>query len=172
VDQVRTGMAAQAAARIQERESKFWATLDSLAPDWRAINTRQDWLSYLDLKVPGSGLPRQAFVDDAVRALDAPRLAEIIQEFKAAMGWTQGNGTGQGNAQPQGQFTPAASAQAAPRAQRAAGTDPGKDPSKRVYTLAEMEQFRSDVARGKIRPEDAAAISREHIAAVREGRVA
>jgi hypothetical protein len=65
-------------------EQQFYASLGGLVPDWEKINKDQRWLEWLAEVDPVYGAQRQAALDLARTNLDAQRVANVFNAFKAA----------------------------------------------------------------------------------------
>lgn len=74
------GVDDQMAATTQER---FLAQLSSKVADWETINQDQGFLAWLGEADPIYGMPRQAALDSAAKALDVDRTASIFLAYKA-----------------------------------------------------------------------------------------
>ena len=157
----------QAVAQRQAASSEqaFWADLTQAVPTWREVNDNQDFQSWLLAADPLTGITRQTYLDDAQRALDAPRVGNF---FRA---WLESTGQA-AVAQPTGrassselekQVTPGRS-----RSTGAPATNKG-----RVYAPADITTFFNDVRSGKYkgREPERDRIERDIFAAQRENRI-
>ena len=63
-------------------EAQMFTQLDGLVSDWQTINQSPKWLNWLGLADPMSGMQRQVLLDNALKAFDATRVANIITSFK------------------------------------------------------------------------------------------
>lgn len=138
-------------------EQAFYATLDSLVPDWRAVNENPDWLAWLNEVDPVYDVPRQAALDRAFGKKNAPQVATIFKAYKATI-----------------PAIPAPSSlanQVAPSG--AASVAPTAAPAKPFFSEKSITDFYRDLGQGrwKGRETEAAAIEAEINSAVAEGRV-
>lgn len=127
----------------QSREDQYYAVLETLVPDYQAINARQDWLAWLDEKDPVYGVPRQAALDQAFAALDARQTANIFKAFLASR-----------PAAPAAPVDTLAS-QVTPSAVANAGATVHSPQAEPVYSEKSITDFYNDVARGKYRGREA-----------------
>lgn len=112
----------QVAAGAKDR---FMQQLSAAVPDWQAVNTDHGFLAWLGETDPVYGLPRQAGLDHAYQNLDAGRVAQIFERYKALSETTR---TPQQSLQ----------SQVAPSSSRA-GTQVNTDPlNGRIWTNAEI----------------------------------
>lgn len=135
------------------RQSQFYATLGQLVPDYEQINVSEPWLNWLANVDSVYGVPRQAALDAAVKRLDAPRVAEIFKEFKAAM-------------------KPSAADQVQPNSYSGPGA-PQATPARQLISQKAVQQFYTDVSRGRYRGREAEAdrLEAEINLAISEGRI-
>ncbi len=139
------------------REQQFYATLDSLVPDWREVNVNERWLAWLAEVDPVYGAPRQAALDAAYSQMNAPQVANVFKAYKATI-----------------PPTPAPSSlanQVAPSS--AASAVPVASPAKPFVSEKAINDFYRDLGRGAYagRDAEAKAIEAEINSAVAEGRV-
>ena len=73
--------AAEAERSQQARQRQFFDELDEAAPNWREINARQDWLTWLGQMDPRTGQLRQAALSTAEARGDAKAVAEVVNTF-------------------------------------------------------------------------------------------
>lgn len=146
-------------------EQRFWADLQTAVPDWQEINSSQEFQSWLLEVDPLTGIPRQTYLDDAQRTMDARRVANFFTAWKGM--------TGSSNAR-----TPAASQsaselerQVAPGKGRSGGTKTQGEA--KTYTSADIKKFFADVQKGRYRGKETERdrIERDIFAAQREGRI-
>lgn len=157
----------QAVAQRQAASSEqaFWADLTRAVPTWREVNDNQDFQSWLLAADPLTGITRQTYLDDAQRALDAPRVGNF---FRA---WL--DSTGQAAvAQPTGRASSSElEKQVTPGRSRSTGA-PASNKG-RVYAPADITTFFNDVRSGKYkgREPERDRIERDIFAAQRENRI-
>ena len=65
-------------------EQQFYATLNTLTPDWEETNQDKRWLSWLAETDPVYGSARQAALDNAHQQMDVQRVANVFKAFKSA----------------------------------------------------------------------------------------
>lgn len=160
----------QAVAQRQQvsAEQKFWADLSATVPNWREINDRQEFQSWLLDVDPLTGITRQTYLEDAQRALDARRVSNFF------LTWLEKSGQASVAQSAERAPPPAASElekQVSPGRSRSTGTSQaGKE---RTYTPDDINKFYNDVRSGKYKGRDAdrARIERDIFAAQREGRI-
>jgi hypothetical protein len=147
-------------------EQQFWADLSRLAPNFRAVNDHPDFQTWLLQSDPLTGITRQTYLDDAQRALDAPRVANFFRAWLEFTGQAVAHSAGQ---------TPNPSSelekQVAPGRTRSAGTP--QTNKGRVYAPQDIQKFFNDVRAGKYkgREQERDRIERDIFAAQRENRI-
>lgn len=137
-------------------EQQFMVTLKGLVPDWETINTDTRWLKWLAEVDPVYGSNRQAALNQAREALDAQRVANVFNAFKAAH-----------PAKPQDSLAN----QVAPSG---AASPPQAGPKDApILSSKFVERFYNEVAKGRYvgREEEASRIDAEINLAAREGRI-
>lgn len=157
----------------QTAEEIFLARLKEAVPNYVAINSDPNFLSWLAEIDEVYGVPRQSALTAAANALDADRVAKVFKAFIAT----------------QPANTPAAQAVAAPAAPAAPSTvaselerqiapstvAPSPSPTSQVTTfrVADVQAFYNDVRLGKYRgrEQEAAAIEARINTALAEGRI-
>ena len=148
--------------QTQTAEQTFWSELSSAVPSWREINDNQDFQAWLLEIDPLSGMPRQAFLEDAQRNMDARRAAGFFTSWPGAQSPAQNT-------------SPKASTelerQVAPGKGRS-GPSPTSNTAK-TYTKADITKFFDDVRFGKFKGKEETrdAIEQDIFAAQREGRI-
>lgn len=146
-------------------EQRFWADLQTAVPDWQDINGSQEFQAWLLEVDPLTGIPRQTYLDDAQRNMDARRVANFFTAWKGM--------TGSSNARTPTAAQPASELerQVAPGKGRSGGAKPQGEA--KTYTSEDIKKFFSDVQKGKYRGKEAERdrIERDIFAAQREGRI-
>lgn len=146
-------------------EQRFWADLQTAVPDWQDINSSQEFQSWLLEVDPLTGIPRQTYLDDAQRTMDARRVANFFTAWKGM--------TGKSDARTPAAPQPATELerQVAPGKGRSGGTKTQGEA--KTYTSDDIKKFFSDVQKGKYRGKEAERdrIERDIFAAQREGRI-
>jgi hypothetical protein len=152
------------------RESLF-QSLDSKVPNWRDLNENPDFLSWLSLPDPFSGVIRQVMLTQAFERNDSPRVAAFFNGFLAQEAAVGPGTTSAPDPVATTKKVPLEKLAAPGRAKSAATTEvPAEKP---LITRSDIEQFYADVRRGlyKGKDDEKLAIEREISAAAREGRV-
>jgi hypothetical protein len=137
-------------------EQQFIVTLTNLVSDWQTINVDPRWLKWLAEVDPIYGSNRQAALNQAREALDAQRVANVFNAFKAAF-----------PAKPQDSLAN----QVAPSG---AATPPQTGPvAAPILSSKFVEKFYNEVAKGRYvgREAEANRIDAEINQAAREGRI-
>ncbi len=134
----------------QDAQARFWATLEELVPDFRAINANPAFLAWLSEIDPMSGAARQQLLANAQHALDPYRVATIFRSFTGAA--------------PKKPTIPDELVQ--PRQSRAAPAEPS---AAKVWTRGEISQFYRDKA--SMPADKAAALEADIFAAQAQGRI-
>lgn len=137
-------------------EQQFYATLNTLVPDWEQVNQDQRWLSWLAETDPVYGAARQAALDAAHQQMDVQRVANVFKAFKSAH-----------PVKPQSSLAN----QVAPNG--AAASAPAPAGARPILTSKFVEKFYGDVAKGRYlgREAEAAQIEAEINQAAAEGRI-
>lgn len=147
------------------KEQRFWADLQTAVPDWQDINGSAEFQSWLLEVDPLTGIPRQTYLDDAQRNLDARRVANFFSAWKGM--------TGVPDARTHREAQPASELerQVAPGKGRSGGARPQGEA--KTYSTEDIRKFFTDVQKGKYRGKEAERdrIERDIFAAQREGRI-
>lgn len=146
-------------------EQRFWADLQTAVPDWQEINGSQEFQSWLLEVDPLTGIPRQTYLDDAQRNLDARRVANFFSSWKGMTGTSDARTSTA--AQPASELE----RQVAPGKGRSGGAKTQGEA--KTYTSADIKKFFADVQKGRYRGKEAERdrIERDIFAAQREGRI-
>lgn len=170
LQQMQSSVVPQVQAVVKQQamsaEQQFWNELAGLVPDWRSINDRQDFQSWLLEVDPLTNISRQTYLDDAQRALDAGRVANFFRT------WLDISGQ-------------AVVAQTAPRVATGAELEKQVSPGRsraaanpqsskgKTYTPDDIKLFFNDVRLGKYkgREQERDRIERDIFAAQRENRI-
>lgn len=141
-------------------ESQFYATLEQLVPDWRAVNVTPEWLEWLGTVDEVYNVPRQTALDVAFERRDAPRVAAVFKQFTKS--------------KPAKAATETMSTLVSP-SEGGGGpvTPPPQQQAKPMFSQKAVQQFYMDVARGRYRDRDAERVrlETEIDTAAREGRI-
>lgn len=141
----------------------YFSDLGRIVPDYEEINTDQrflDWLSEVD---PLSGFQRQEYLTNAFNTYDVARTATLFNTFKELTGSTQAKPK-----QPPKELV----RQVAPGTSKASAQTI-TNPNEKIWSMAEIDRFYKDVARGVFKGNDAeqARIEAEIDLAVQQGRL-
>lgn len=155
----------------QDAQKKLLSSLDDKLPNWRQMNTDQQFLDWLSLPDPYSGAIRHDMLKAAYAQGDAHRVLAFFNGFLA-----EEAAVAPANAEPEiGTTTvpkvPLQNLAAPGRAKTAAAsTAPAEKP---FFTRAQIAAFYADVAAGKFRGRDADKnkAEAEIFSAQREGRI-
>lgn len=153
LEQQVTGVATRTNTNL---EQQFYATLNTLVPDWEQVNQDSRWLAWLADIDSVYGAPRQAALDDAHQRMDVQRVANVFKAFKAA--------------HPVKQQSSMAN-QVAPNG--AAASSPVGPATKPILSTKFVEKFYNALAKGQYagRETEAAQIEAEINTAAAEGRI-
>lgn len=160
VDQLKAELGGVRTAAAESAKMNYLQRLTELVPDWKAQNTDQgflDWLNQSDPFAPGT---RKEVLDAAYNNLDARRTADIFLAYRGITG---------GAAPQVSKAEQSLRKQVAPDTRSGATTAPGGE--KRYFTQDEIRDFYEGVRRNQYTSEQAAAIEHEIDMAVAEGRV-
>jgi hypothetical protein len=146
-------------------EQAFWSELTAAVPEWRDINTSQDFHRWLLDVDPLTGLTRQTYLEDAQRNLDVRRVAAFFTAWQGL--------NGQPVAQPHRSAPDSQlDKQVAPGRSRG-GSVPSAGTASKTYSSKDIAKFFDDVRRGAYRGKEAERdrIERDIFAAQRENRI-
>lgn len=158
-----------AVAQKQARtaDEQFWVTLNTLVPNWQAINDDDRFKSWLLEHDPLAGTTRQALLEVAHGNLDARRVASFFSTWANMNGVSgtpnRSGGKKQAVSELEAQVSPGRGRSAAPPVQGAP----------KQFTRADVSKFYDDVRKGtyKGRDEERARLERDIFVAMKEGRV-
>lgn len=156
---------------VQDSHEKLLATLDEKLPDWRTLNTNEEFLAWLRLPDPYSGVIRHDMLKAAYAQGDARRVLVFFNGFLA-----EEAATAPAQVRPDTSVTtvpkiPLDSLAAPGRAKTAASANaPAEKP---IFTRAQIASFYADVAANKYRGRDAEKSKAEALIfeAQRDGRI-
>jgi hypothetical protein len=139
-------------------ESQFYAALDQLVPDWKAINADPEWLAWLAEVDDVYNIPRQAALDAAFERLNAANVAAVFKKYAQTRPKPAAAGM-------QSLITPSEGGGAPPA--------PPAPPARQLITQDAVQRFYNDVAKGRYRGREAeqAQIEAEINLAAQEGRI-
>jgi len=146
-------------------EQAFWAELQTAVPDWQDINTSREFQSWLLEVDPLTGVPRQTYLEDAQRNLDARRVVNFFAAWKGQAGVPNARSTRTA------QSASELEKQVAPGRGRSGGNKTAGEP--KTYTQEDIKRFFTDVQKGKYKGKETERdrIERDIFAAQREGRI-
>ena len=146
-------------------EQAFWAELQTAVPDWQDINTSREFQSWLLEVDPLTGVPRQTYLEDAQRNLDARRVVNFFTAWKGQAGVPNARSTRTA------QSASELEKQVAPGRGRSGGNKTAGEP--KTYTQEDIKRFFTDVQKGKYKGKETERdrIERDIFAAQREGRI-
>lgn len=133
-------------------------------PDWSEINTDPGFLQWLSEVDPFTGMARQAYLDAAFKALDVKRTSVLFNAYKAT------------KAPPAAPTPPPPKVtelqrQVTPGKTKSTAAPPAEDPSKKIWTTTEIQDFYTKVRQNKLTQDEAIRIEQEINSAVSTGRV-
>jgi len=146
--------------QLDTESQRFYAKLGELVPNFEQVNQDPEWLHWLTLEDPVSGIVRQTLLDDAAKVLRADRVANIFQSYLR-------------EAQPAQPVQPVADTlarQVAPT-RTAPAPAPVAQPQGRIYTGAEVAAVFDPRSRRKYTPEQYEALVNDVNLAISQGRV-
>lgn len=156
----------------QDTHAKLLSNLDTQLPNWRELNTNQDFIDWLSLPDPYSGAIRHDMLKAAYAQGNAPRVLAFFKGFLA-----EEAAVAPARAEPDPQVTTVPkvplSSLAAPGRAKTAASASAAPAEKPIFTRAQIAAFYADVAQGKFRGRDADknAAEAQIFAAQREGRI-
>ena len=154
----------------QDARSRMENMLDDRVPTWRDINFDQNFISWLKLPDPYSGVIRHEMLKAAYERNDAPRVAAFFNGFLAEEAATDPAREETGRTQAPAK--PSLERFAAPgRAKTAAAS--GAPAEKPIFTRAQIAKFYAESAAGKFRGKEAEKdrLEAQIFEAEREGRI-
>lgn len=157
--------------QARNSQEKMLSAMDSKLPSWREINTDDNFLAWLALPDPYSGVIRHNMLKAAYTAGDASRTLAFFNGFLSEEAATKPAKV----AEPGDKGTvldrvPLADLAAPGKAKSAAAQPPAEKP---IFTRAQISSFYADVAAGKFRGRDTEknAVEAQIFGAQREGRI-
>jgi hypothetical protein len=165
---------AQHVSLVETTRDRVNRELDAQIPNWRTVNDSPSFHQWLAQTDYFSGQARQALITDAYGKGDAPR---TIAFFKAFLGEHTAEPTlaptshtsNPGDAPGNGAGQVSLESLAAPG--RGRSVAPGAPQAKRFWTKPEITRFYDDVRRGRVTPQQKAAVEADLQAAMAEGRI-
>lgn len=152
-------------------DQQFWSGLQQAIPNWREINSDPSFHTWLLQADPLTGVQRQSMLQHAQNKYDLPRVINFFRTWMKEAGISS-----------HGQSAPAGSSKNTRKSQLEQQVAPGRSRSstsnpavseKRTYTPQDIENFFTDVRKGKYkgRDQERGRIERDIFAAQKEGRI-
>lgn len=154
----------------QDAKSRMESMLDDRVPNWREVNYDPNFISWLKLPDPYSGVIRHELLKAAYSRNDAPRVLAFFNGFLAEEAVV--DPVNRETSRSQAPAKPSLEKFAAPgRAKTAAAS--GAPAEKPIFTRAEIAKFYADSAAGRYRGKEAEKdrIEQQIFDAEREGRI-
>jgi hypothetical protein len=156
----------------QDSHTKLLSSLDTKMPNWRDLNTNEEFLDWLKLPDPFSGAIRHDMLKAAYAQGNASRVLAFFNGFlaeEAAVAPAKGEPD---NSVTRVTKVPLENFAAPGRAKTAAGSN-GTPAEKPIFTRAQIASFYAEVAAGKYRGRDDVKMKMETqiFEAQREGRI-
>lgn len=161
INQLKAQLGNVSERQVVSDQDRFVFALGQKAPEWEQLNTDSGFIQWLSEVDPVYGMPRQFALTNAYNALDADRVANIFNTYKASV-----------TPKPtEKQAKPSLQSQVAPTRSRAASAPTATDASQKLWSQPEIGEFYSEWRRGYLDDEEAARMEKEIHAAIAEGRV-
>lgn len=148
--------------RQQDATARFWTDLEQAVPNYRQINSDEQFHAWLGEIDQFSGVPRQQLLISAQKELSAHRVAAL---FKA---YTQTNPAA---AKPAGAQPPQIPPEQVQPAASRVGSEALPASQQRIWSSSDISQFYKDKAAGKYSQADAEALEADIFAAQAQGRI-
>lgn len=149
-----------------DRVKTFWKELADKVSDWEAINSSDEFNTWLDARIPYSNKTRRDALQEAQNELNHGTVIQIFLDFKAAKPIEKKEDLeGKEGLNPAKHLEPDSSV---------ARQEIQKEvPQGKIYTRQEIKEFYTDVTRGKYKGKEAeaAAIDADILKADKEGRI-
>lgn len=153
IDELKARVDAVASSYDENSKVTFYTELTRLAPDWKTVDENTVWRTWLAEYDPDARRQRQELLNDAMASGDAEYVANLIAKWKATQ-----------------RSAPAPKLESMTTPSTARSTTTPQVTKGKVWTSAEVDQFYSDYARGKISDTEGARIEQDIALAVKEGR--
>ena len=169
----------QQKAELTDRQ-KVYVVLNDEVPNWRDVNTSEEFKAWLSEADPYAGRPRGALLNDAFEQNDAERVAKFFQGYLNEQTTVQPSGqvpnqpaTPTADAEPQAAQVDLETLVSPGGAQEAAPASAQGDTAGKHFTQAEIAAFYSDVQKGRYKGREAEkdALERQIADAVKYGRI-
>lgn len=153
---------AQNIGTVQGKNNKesFEATLDTLCPDWKALNVNANLITWLQEVDGFSGLTKQQVLNDAAGKFNAKTVADIFNKFKKEHAIPDGK-----NKQPKTSLQN----EVQPSTVKTETVKPRK--KGKMWKRSDIAQFYRDKIDGKVSGKQADAMERDIFLANQEGRI-
>ena len=155
--------------QAQTAQQAVHSRLSQEIPDWQQVNNDPGFHSWLSVTDPFAGQQRQQMLTEAYNRGDADRVAAFFRAYKA-----ETNAVAPGQEPPKKTGKKDLADLAGPSGGNMGGDSSREEPSKKIWTRAEIKKFYDDVQRGtdKRKPSEKDKIEGEIGKAMREGRIA
>lgn len=143
---------------VNDRQTYF-RDLNELVPDYEAVNVDPAFIAWLAEADPLSGTPRQEYLNKAFQTFNVDTTAALFNAFKAT--------------KPAQTKNPEAQERLVQPSTSRADTAPPADPTKKIWTTSEVDQFYRDITKGAYagKDDERARIEAEIDLALTEGRL-
>jgi hypothetical protein len=151
--------------QAQSAEERFWSSLTAEVPNWQSVNNDPAFHNWLLETDPLTGTTRQAYLEQAQKALDSKRVAKFFNI------WLGSNGEPAAAQSNRRTVSSELEKQVAPG--RARGTGAQSKGQAKTYSAEDIRQFFKDSAGGKYKGREAERdrIERDIFLAQKEGRI-
>ena len=149
------------------RDQRFWSDLKRDVPEWEVTNDEPEFHEFLGESIPYVGMTRKQVLDQARNNLDSVTVANIFNDFKQTK--TPNQSTSTVTTEGVKKVTPHVAPPLGPSGSLPSDTAKGK-----IWKLAEIKQFYTDVALKKydMKPKEKERIERDiWNAQFQEGRI-
>ena len=140
---------------VESATSTFYTDLTKEVEDWQIVNKSKEFLGWLAVKDPFTGLTRHTLLEDAHRTLDLDRVAHFFTAFKEDGGEKPEEGveTPSGEEKTEEQIAAEAELAAQVIPDTAAGAEIPGAPKVPKVTIAQLTKATRDVQTGRITEE-------------------
>lgn len=146
----------------QSEHERFFAQVEAAVPNWRDIDKDPAWLGWLEEYDPMLGAPRQAAVNEAVKARDSARAIHLFNAFLGTRRPASASAPAQPSRALQEQVTP----------RPAGNASVASAPQVRIYTQADIAKLLDPRHFNRLPREQQIALERDIDLAYEEGRIA
>ncbi|MGE0677769.1 hypothetical protein [Pseudolabrys sp.] len=170
LEHLQTKMGAVGEYVAQTDRTRMLDKLNERVPNWKELNTNEQFLEWLSLKDTFSGVTRQDLLNQAYEQNETPRVLAFFEGFLAEEAAVAPRHNEPAQEQPAPTKIPLETFAAPGRAKTAAAHAPAEKP---LITRSEITRFYTDVAAGKYRgrDEEKKRFEKQIFEAEREGRI-